>query len=278
MNKRRSYSILGLAAIMLLLAGLACNALGGPSAEPTATPRATRTPADDPIEEPTEEPEEEPTEEPEEEPTEEPEEEPTAEPEEEPTDEPAASGVLFEDDFSDPDSGWGDAESDAALREYRDGEYVIEVLDTGWFIWVNPGAGNLSNTHTTVTITNVGEAQDPTFGVMCNYQDEGAYHYMGIGPDGYYAIIRTDGEEDTFLTNDENLWIQSDDIEINADSYTLEAICASDGTLTLIVNGVEIASAQDDTYTEGDIGLFAQSFAEAPVEVHYDDLTVVTVD
>ena len=266
MNKRRSYSIIGLAAVALLMAGLACSALGGPSTEPTATPRATRTPQD---EDPTEEAE--PTEE--EEPTEEA--EPTEE--EEPTEE-VSGGVLLEDDFSDPGSGWSEADSEAGSREYRDGQYVVEITDTGWFIWVNPGAGNLSNTHTTVTITNAGEAEDPTFGVMCNYQDEVGYYYMGIGPDGYYAIVRTDGEDDTFLTSDENLWIQSEDIELNADAYVLEALCASDGTLTLIVNGVEIDSVQDDTYTEGDTGLFAQSFEQVPVEVRYDDLSIVAIE
>jgi hypothetical protein len=189
--------------------------------------------------------------------------------------------VLFRDDFSNSNSGWGEAEDETALREYRDGEYVFEVYDTGWFIWNNPGENGLSNTHTTVTATNVGEAEDPTFGVICGYEDENAFYYMGIGPDGYYAIVRVEGEEDIFLTSDENLWVQSDDIEINANSYKLEAICAEDGTLTLRVNDVEIDSVQDtaDTlYTEGDIGLFALSFEQTPVEVHFDDLQVIEIE
>ena len=185
--------------------------------------------------------------------------------------------VLFKDDFSNSGSGWGEAEDDTALREYRDGEYVFEVYDTGWFIWNNPGEGDLANTHTTVTVTNVGEALDPTFGVICNYADENAFYYMGIGPDGYYAIVRVDGDDDVFLTSDENLWMQSDDIEINADSYKLEAVCAEDGTLTLIVNDTEIASVNDTTYGQGDIGLFALSFEEVPVEVHFDDLQVIEI-
>jgi hypothetical protein len=100
---------------------------------------------------------------------------------------------------------------------------------------------------------------------------------MGIGPDGYYAIVRVDGDDDVFLTSDENLWMQSDDIEINADSYKLEAVCAEDGTLTLIVNDTEIASVNDTTYGQGDIGLFALSFEEVPVEVHFDDLQVIEI-
>ena len=274
MTQRRTHSIPGLAAIALLVSGLACNAIAGLAGEPSATPRATEITVENPTEvEPTEE---EATPRPTRTPR--PTEKATEEATEEPTQEVVAGGVLFEDDFSDPDSGWGDGENETALREYRDGEYVIEVYETGWFIWVNPEAGSLSNTHTTVTITNPGEALDPTFGVICNYVDDSAFYYMGIGPDGYYAIVRAEGEDDIFLTSDEDLWVQSDHIEVNAESYTLEAICASDGTLALVVNGVEIASVQDDTYTEGDVGLFALSFEQVPVEVHFDDLTVVSYE
>lgn len=185
--------------------------------------------------------------------------------------------VLFKDDFSNSNSGWGEAEDETAKREYRDGQYVMEVFETGWFIWNNPGENDLANTHTTVTVSNEGEALDPTFGLICNYAGDGAFYYMGIGADGYYAIVRVDGEEDVFLTSDENLWLHSDDIAENAASYKLEAICAADGTLSLIVDGTEIASAVDDTYTEGDVGLFVLSFEEVPVEVHFDDLQVIEI-
>jgi hypothetical protein len=269
---RTSWTIL-LAAAALLAGGLACNAVGGAGngADPTATPRPARTPADEPTEE------EEPTdEEPVDEATRTPRPSRTPEAEEEPTEtpEPEAGGVLFEDDFSDPDSGWGEDEDETAVREYRDDEYVIEIFDTGWLIWNTAGQDGLSNTHTVVTITNVGEAQDPAFGVICNYQDADGFYYLGAGPDGYFGIVRSEGDDDFFLTSDADQWEFSEDVEQFADEYVLEAICAADGTLTLVVNGTEIASVQDTTYTEGDVGVFVVSFEETPVEIHFDDLIV----
>ncbi len=186
--------------------------------------------------------------------------------------------VLFKDDFSSTGSGWGRNEDETALSEYRDDQYVLEVYETGWMIWNNPEEGGMSNTHATVTITNEGTAQDPTFGLICNYVDENAFYFLGLGPDGYYGIARVEGDDNVFLTDPENDgWLLSEDLDINAASYKVEAICAADGTLTLIVNGAEIASVQDDAYTEGDVGLFAQSFEEVPVEVHFDDLTVIEI-
>ena len=271
MAQPHSPGILRLTAAALLAAGLACNAVSGLTSggETTATPRPTRTPETDPTEaeEPTEAPEEatpRPTRTP----------RPTAE--DPPTEAVEIDGgVLFADDFSDPGSGWGEAEDETALREYRDGAYVIEILDTGWLIWANPHAGPLSNTHTTAIVTNVGAAQDAAFGLICHYADDSAFYYFGAGADGYYAIVRAEGDDDVFLTSDEGLWEFSEDIEVNAGEYVIEAICAADGTLTLIVNGIEIASVQDDVYTEGDVGVFALSFEEIPVEVHFDDLSVV---
>jgi hypothetical protein len=46
------------------------------------------------------------------------------------------------------------------------------------------------------------------------------------------------------------------------------------GNLALYVNGTQIASAHDATYTSGDVGLFAWTGDQAPAEIHYDDLVV----
>lgn len=267
MAMHRSAPVMVIAAAILVAAGLACNAASSftEAATATARPRPTRTAT--PAEEPTEKPTPQPS--------------PTAEPTPtpEPTEAPEPIPVdLFEDDFSDSTSGWSEVESEAAQRAYRDGEYVFEIFKTKWFVWSNPDAGGLSNTHTTVTVSSVGEALDPSFGIICNYQDDGAFYFLGAAPDGFYAIARVEGNDYFFLTSDENLWVRSNRIDLNADAYVLEAICAADGTLTLIVDGEEIASVQDSTYTAGDIGLFGQSFDQVPVEIHFDDLTVKALE
>jgi hypothetical protein len=184
-----------------------------------------------------------------------------------------APRVLFEDNFSNQRSGWSTGSDQTASVSYRGGSYVFEIYETNWHIWGNPDR-DFSNTRIEVTVSNVGRATDPTFGVICNYQDSDAFYYLGFGPDGYYGIVLWDLEDDFFLTSGENLWLFSDDIEPYADSYELEVECGRDGSLRLIVDGIEIASAFDDTYTSGDIGLFALSFDEVPVEVHFDNLVV----
>jgi hypothetical protein len=47
-------------------------------------------------------------------------------------------------------------------------------------------------------------------------------------------------------------------------------------TLTLFVNGQRLATAEDGTFTTGDIALTATSYEDGPTEVHFDNLTART--
>ena len=126
-------------------------------------------------------------------------------------------------------------------------------------------------------VVNKSGSDEPTFGIMCNYQDDKNYYYAGFGSDGYYAIVRTKDNQDLFLTDAaDNQWVQSDTIHKNADSYKLAVQCAN-GEIKLIVDGDEIASVQDDTFTSGQIGLFVLTFDKPEADVRFDNLRVVEV-
>jgi hypothetical protein len=90
-----------------------------------------------------------------------------------------------------------------------------------------------------------------------------------VSTDGYYAIVKTAGGEDTVLS-DADSWIQSDDIPVNAATYRLGVDCGN-GTLTLQVNGTTVATVSDATLSSGTVGLFAQTFAEPNAEIRFDD-------
>ena len=60
----------------------------------------------------------------------------------------------------------------------------------------------------------------------------------------------------------------------NAASYRIGADCGN-GTLTLYVDGNQIASVSDTTYTTGRVGVIAWSGDEAPAaDVLFDDFVV----
>ncbi len=180
------------------------------------------------------------------------------------TAEPAA---LYRENFSNDESGWCvDSDSTSALK-YSGGKYVFEVTDTEWFVWCNPDE-NFDDIHLEVTAENPGDTGDTVFGLMCHFQNATSdFYYVGITANGDYTIRLYQDGEDVIL--DEG----TTEVDANAASYRLGMDCAN-GDIALFLDGDQIASASDDTYTSGDIGLFAWTGDDAPAEIHYDDLVV----
>jgi len=189
---------------------------------------------------------------------------------------PTEVPALLKDDFSSSSSGWTTGESDNASVDYVADEYAIKVISTDWFAWGNPGE-SFSNVHVEVTARNVGNTDDTSFGVMCNYDESvDSFYYVAIDTQGYYAISRTDpGNVDTFLTGDGE-WVQSDDITKDTSSYQVGMDCGN-GTITLYVDGKQIASVEDSTYTTGDVGLLVWTGEKGEAEIHFDDVVVTAL-
>jgi hypothetical protein len=189
----------------------------------------------------------------------------------------STSQSLFQDDFSNKNNGWDENTSDNASTGYGNGDYVMKVFQTSWFVWANPESAksSLSNIHIAVTASNTGAATEPGFGVICDYVDRDNYYYMGVSVDGYYIIVKTMNGDDTPLS-DQSSWITSDAVPVNASSYNLEADCGN-GTLTLSVNGQQVDSVSDSTFSSGSVGLFARSFDEPNAEIHFDNFVVTAL-
>jgi pectate lyase len=183
-----------------------------------------------------------------------------------------SSTALYRDNFSDSSSGWCVDSSPSSSTDYSGGEYVVKVLFPNWFVWCNPGQ-TFGDIHVEVTAKNVGNTSDTVFGVICNDQKAAEltnedYYYMGISADGHYTMRLTKGGKDTVLAED-----ASNGIPTNAISYTVGADCAG-GNLALYVDGTQIASAHDSTYTSGDVGVFAWTRDKSLAEIHFDDMVV----
>lgn len=183
---------------------------------------------------------------------------------------PQNGDVILEDDFS--TTGWGTGTDADSSVEYANGalQFIINTKD--WFVWSTPNGEDYENIHLEVTAIN--NDTDPTtaFGVMCNQQVvDDSFYYFAITPTGQYAIAEASlAANDIFLTNDDR-WEYSDVIPENAESYRIGADCGN-GTLTLYVNGQQVASVTDDTYTSGGVALFAWSGEEvSSANVSFDD-------
>jgi len=186
------------------------------------------------------------------------------------TESPAAPAVLLEEDFSDPNSGW-DAGKDAdAEWAYRDGEYRIMVHGTDLAVW-----SNTRERHDWANLVMIVEARrvegplDNQYGVIARYRDRGNFYVFAISSDGMYAVQMLRDDEWVDLVT----WTASDVVRQGEATNLLRVECR--GTrMRFFVNDEMLAEVEDDTFSSGDVGLLAGTFAEGGVEVHFDNLLV----
>ena len=189
------------------------------------------------------------------------------------TDAPDQGDVLLDDDFS--SEQWGTGTDTDSSVEYAGEALQMIVYTKNYFVWSTPDDVDYENIHLEVTVTN--NDTDPTtaFGIMCHQQiTSDAFYYFAITPAGQYAIAKASiASKDVFLTNNDQ-WEYSDFVQANAASYRIGADCGN-GTLTLYVDGNQVASVTDASYTNGGVALFVWSGEEvASADVTFDDFSM----
>lgn len=185
-----------------------------------------------------------------------------------PTPMPRAA-LPWSDDFSDPASGW-QVESDfSAEVGYHEDAMRVLVKMPNLLAWAFAGR-EFSNFHLTVEATQVAGPDNNEYGVLVRMKDISHFYIFSVSGDGYYQVSKYDGEERKGLSGD---WTPSNAIHLGTATNLLKVIC-QDTTMTFFVNGVQLAQVEDVDYRRGDIGLYAGSFFEPGVEVHFDNLRV----
>jgi len=175
----------------------------------------------------------------------------------------------FEDDFSDPASGWGASSHETYVRGYQQGRYLMQIDIPDWFVWVTAG-----RTYEDVAVEIKVRSEmvaDNHYGVFCRYTD-GQFYYFAISSDGYYAIFyhNKDGE---LLPLTGKAMLRSALIHTDGSENRLSAVC--EGTrLTLYVNGEQLAEVEDERLERGDIGMAAGTLRQGGTIVWFDDLKV----
>ncbi|HUE97798.1 MAG TPA: hypothetical protein VMN99_01010 [Anaerolineales bacterium] len=181
------------------------------------------------------------------------------------------SRVILSDDFSSTQWGIG-TDADSSI-EYASSALQMIVYTQNYFVWSTPNDQDYQNTHMEVTVRNNGTDSTTAFGIMCNQQPgaNGSFYYFAMTPAGEYAIAKaSDGQSDIFLTNNDQ-WASSDLIAKDASSYRVGADCGN-GTLTLHVDGQQIASVSDASYINGGVALFTWSGEDVnSADVSFDD-------
>jgi len=179
-------------------------------------------------------------------------------------------GVLFQDDFSDPSSGWDRVDVNEGVTDYVDGAYRIYVNSSNTDVWANPSL-NFGDVQIDVDATKVGGDDNNDYGVICRYQDGENFYFFLVSSDGYYGIGKVAGGAEQFFG--EGAMLPSETIKQGNVSNHLSAVCAG-SSLSLSVNGEFLAGFEDTAFVSGDVGLLAGAFDQPGVDVYFDNFVV----
>jgi len=181
-----------------------------------------------------------------------------------------AGRLLFQDDFSDPKSGWDRLTNEDGITDYYNGQYRILVNTTNTDVWANPGL-NFTNTIIDVDATKAGGDDNNDLGVICRYKDSNNFYFFVISSDGYYGIGKfKDGQQ--VLVGMESMPPTDVVRQGNATNH-IQAEC-NGSTLRLVVNGQQLAETSDSDFTSGDAGLLAGSFENPGTDILFDNFIV----
>lgn len=183
---------------------------------------------------------------------------------------PRSGSVLFQDDFSRPESGWDHYQDEQYLSDYEDDAYQIELKEPNILAWATPGL-NFEDSTVMVEATRTEGSADNAFGLICRYQDPDNFYFFLISSDGFAGIgRRVDGQRE--LLSDEHM-LPTDAILPGFQPNRIIARCVG-SQLELHVNGQFVAVVEDETWASGDVGLIAGSYDRGGVLIRFDNFSV----
>jgi len=178
--------------------------------------------------------------------------------------------ILFQDDFSDPSSGWNQVSTDQGATDYADGVYRILVNETNLDIWSKPGV-EFGDVRIEVDAIKVGGDRDNRFGVICRAIDQNSFYTFVISSDGYFGIGKIKGEDYQLIGMD--ALQRSDAIKLGSEDNHIRADCIGK-VLTLYVNGQWLTAVEDLEFALGGVGLIAGTYDKPGTDIRFDNFVV----
>jgi S1-C subfamily serine protease/cytochrome c556 len=176
---------------------------------------------------------------------------------------------ILADDFGDPESGWSTYDDTEAGAKYDDGAFRISVREEQYIAWsslpqeFDDFALEVSTAWVTGSAINA-------CGVFVRFQDEENLYEFGIDGEGYFMIGKYVDGEWIFLVD----WQESIALNGGDDASNDLAVICIENELSFYANGELLATVVDDSFKEGEMALFAETFDEGGVEILFDDLYV----
>lgn len=176
--------------------------------------------------------------------------------------------VLFDDDFSNPASGWPSSTQANSTLGYVEGHYEITLLKPSILSWglrdvlLGNGTVDVDATPTTATVP-------VEYGLIFRAVDGSNFYQLSVTSAGKVRLWRQKAGVWEPVSPD----MSTDAVRKGAAKNHLRVTFIGD-KLTVAVNHVILGSYTDATFTAGSIGLYAGSLGASGATVSFDDFVV----
>jgi nitrous oxidase accessory protein NosD len=189
---------------------------------------------------------------------------------------------LFQDDFSDPASGWTILSNQWGEWGYENGEYSIQAKERAGHRWgYAPPSWVLRDFVVELDARHV-DGPPGEYGVIFRYggprtadrQDWGDFYLVALTTEGEYAVFRVLGRQWTPLVG----YRFSSAIK-RSPAWNRIRIEAIGPEMRVLVNGQELAVVRDEQLAQGRLILFVNAFTErGGTHAHFDNVRVFAAE
>jgi len=159
---------------------------------------------------------------------------------------------------------------DTGNAEVDGGEFAIRTFEQNYLQWALVKL-NFTDAVIEVSAHKVAGPDDNIYGVICRYQDDLNFYFLAVSSDGYYGIGRMLNGERMLLGSDQ---LQPTSVVKGGTSANDLRVTCSNTTLILEVNGQTLEMVNDQSFSEGQAGLFAGEFTDTGLEIRFDNLLI----
>jgi len=178
--------------------------------------------------------------------------------------------LVNTDDFT-TSKFWADERGGSYRLHYATGGYQITNEVVGDIIY-STRTETYGSVRVEATAQRISGPLDSYFGVVCNFLNGGNYYLFAVGPDGWYGIVKNQSSQTIILKEGMDT---TGTFQAGTNPVTVRGDCYN-GQLALWVNGVQMLTTRDLSFTGGSAGLGVGARKTSGVSVLFDNFSVYT--
>ena len=184
------------------------------------------------------------------------------------------SNILYQDDFTNPASGWPEEKFDNYFIGYHEPEYYhVEITSPNYKTTVfEPEKNSFGDASIeTKVFTNskkTSETGDFTYGVAFRRSGDQYYAFTISPRSKTWSVLKSSSTSLDVLAEGTEAGINALDVE------DVLRVDAQGSNFSLYINNKLVGQASDSDYASGETGFFVQTLDAANIHIHFDSLVI----